>query len=131
MRALYSFLLYLLTPLVLLHLLFRGIRSSGYLQRWPERFGFFEPPEETGGIVVHAVSMGEVNAASSLIRELARRYPEYPLCLTTMTPTGSDRVRELFGATAFHVYAPLDLPGAVKRFYDRVQPRLVVIMETV
>jgi 3-deoxy-D-manno-octulosonic-acid transferase len=130
MRALYSFLLYLLTPLVLLHLLFRGLRSSGYLQRWPERFGFFEPPEETGGIVVHAVSMGEVNAASSLIRELARRYPEYPLCLTTMTPTGSERVRELFGKTAFHIYAPLDLPGAVKRFYDRVQPRLVVIMET-
>ena len=130
MRALYSFLLYLLTPLVLLHLLFRGMRSSGYLQRWPERFGFFEPPGKTGGIIVHAVSMGEVNAASSLIRELARRYPEYPLCLTTMTPTGSERVRELFGETAFHVYAPLDLPGAVKRFYDRVLPRLVVIMET-
>lgn len=130
MRALYSFLVYLLTPLVLLHLLFRGLRSSDYLKRWPERFAFFDPPEETGGIVVHAVSMGEVNAASSLIKELARRYPEYPLCLTTLTPTGSQRVRELFGWTAFHVYVPLDLPGAVKRFYDRVQPRLVVIMET-
>jgi len=130
MRALYSFLIYLLTPLVLLHLLFRGLRSSDYLKRWPERFAFFDPPAETGGIVVHAVSMGEVNAASSMIRELARRYPEYPLYLTTLTPTGSQRIRELFGETAFHVYAPLDLPGAVKRFYDRIQPCLVVIMET-
>ncbi len=72
MRTLYSFLIYLLTPLVLLHLLFRGLRSSDYLKRWPERFAFFEPPGKTGGIVVHAVSMGEVNAASSLIRELAQ-----------------------------------------------------------
>ena len=130
MRALYSLLVYLLTPLVLLHLLFRGTRNSGYLRRWPERFGFFAPPKETGGIVVHAVSMGEVNAASGLIRELAERYPDYPLCLTTLTPTGSDQVRKLFGAGAFHVYLPFDLPGAVKRFYDRVQPCLVVIMET-
>jgi 3-deoxy-D-manno-octulosonic-acid transferase len=74
--------------------------------------------------------VGEVNAASALIRELGRRYPEFPLCVTTLTPTGSDRVCALFANTVFHVYAPLDLPGAVKRFYDHVQPRMLIIMET-
>jgi len=130
MRKLYSLLIYLITPLVLLYLVFRGIRSSAYMKRWSERFAFFDAPENTGGIVVHAASMGEVNAASTLIRKLLQRYPQFPLCLTTLTPTGSDRVRTLFADTVFHVYAPLDLPGAVERFYDRVQPRLLIIMET-
>ena len=78
MRRLYSLLLYLLMPLVLLYLLFRGFRDRRYLSRWAERFGFFTPPAETGGIMVHAVSMGEVNAASVLIRGLAAAKPGKP-----------------------------------------------------
>ena len=130
MRSLYTLLLYLATPLLLLYFLLRGLRSRDYLKRWPERFGWFEPPDRAGGITVHAVSMGEVNAASMLVQELIRRCPDDPLCLTTLTPTGSARVRELFGDAVFHVYIPLDLPGAVRRFLDRVRPRLLVIMET-
>lgn len=130
MRKLYSLFIYLLTPLALLHLAFRGLRNRDYLKRWSERFAFFDAPITTGGIVVHAASMGEVNAASTLIRELLNRYPEYPLCITTLTPTGSDRVSTLFPGKVFHVYAPLDLPGAVRRFFDRTRPRLLIIMET-
>jgi 3-deoxy-D-manno-octulosonic-acid transferase len=130
MRKLYSLFCYLLTPLVLLYLVYRGLRSRDYLKRWGERFAFFDKPPTGGGIVVHAVSMGEVTAASGMIRELMRRFPDLPLCITTLTPTGSDRVSDLFPKAAFHVYAPLDLPGAVSRFFDRVQPRLLIIMET-
>ena len=130
MRVLYSLLIYLLTPLVLVYLAFRGLRSSDYLKRWPERFAFFKAPELSNGIVVHAVSMGEVNAAAELVKELANRFPGLPLCLTTFTPTGSDRVRSLFGESVFHVYLPFDLPGAVRRFLDRVKPRLLIVMET-
>ena len=130
MRRLYSLLLYLLLPLVLLYLLFRGFRDRRYLSRWAERVGFLSAPAETGGIVVHAVSMGEVNAASVLIRGLAAAYPDTPICVTAFTPTGSNRIRELFDDSVFHVYSPLDLPGAVSRFFDRVRPRMLVIMET-
>jgi 3-deoxy-D-manno-octulosonic-acid transferase len=130
MRRLYSLLLYLATPLVLLYLFLRGLRSPDYLARWGERFARFAAPAQSGGIVVHAVSLGEVNAAGALVRELARRYPGHPLCLTTVTPAGSARVRALFGDGVFHVYAPLDLPGSVRRFFDRVRPHLLVIMET-
>ena len=130
MRWLYTLLLYLVMPLVLLHLLWRGLRDNAYLGRWPERFGYFDPPDQTGGIVVHAASVGEVNVAGALVKSLARRFPELPVCLTTFTPTGSDRVRDLFRDDVFHVYAPLDLPGAVKRFFQRTQPRLLIIMET-
>ena len=130
MRWLYTLVLYLLLPLVLLHLAWRGLRDSNYLKRWSERFGFFDPPDCTGGIIVHAASVGEVNVASALVKSLIRRFPDHPVCLTTFTPTGSDRVRGLFREDVFHVYAPLDLPGAVKRFFERVQPRLLIIMET-
>lgn len=130
MRTLYSLLIYLLTPLVLLYLALRGLRSRDYLQRWNERFAFFEPPGKTGGIVVHAVSMGEVNAAALLIRQLQKRYPELPICVTTFTPTGSEQVRTLFDSSVFHVFSPLDLPGAVRRFFDRLRPRLLIVLET-
>jgi 3-deoxy-D-manno-octulosonic-acid transferase len=130
MRTLYSLLLYLATPLILLYLAFRGLRDRDYLKRWPERFGFFDAPETPGSIVIHAVSMGEVNAASALVRALGARFPEVPLFLTTLTPTGSERARTLFAEGVGHVYIPLDLPGAVRRFFDRVEPRMLIIMET-
>ena len=130
MRWLYTLLIYLITPLVLLLLAIRGLHNRDWLKRWPQRFGWFDPPEKTGGIVVHAVSVGEVNAASSLVKALSLHFPQLPLCLTTLTPTGSDRVHSLFRDEVFHVYAPLDLRGAVKRFFDRVQPVFLIIMET-
>lgn len=130
MRKLYSLFIYLATPLVLFYFLYRSLRDRNYLKRWPERFGFFNALPSAGSIVVHAASMGEVNAASSLVTALLKRYPGVPLCLSTLTPTGSMRVRELFADTVSHVYVPLDLPGAVSRFYARVQPRLLIILET-
>ncbi len=130
MRTLYSLLIYLFTPLGLIYLALRGFRDRDYWRRWPERFGFFESKDVTGAIIVHAVSMGEVNACASLVREIRTRFPNSPLCLTSMTPTGSARIRSLFPEGVSHVYAPLDLPGAVKRFFKRVRPRLLIIMET-
>ncbi|MBB5207929.1 lipid IV(A) 3-deoxy-D-manno-octulosonic acid transferase [Chiayiivirga flava] len=130
MRALYTLTMYLLTPVILYRLAFRGLRARGYFSRWFERFGFFPDPKMTGSIWVHAVSVGEVNAAAPLIDALRERYADHPFVVTTVTPTGSDRVRQLWGDLVFHVYLPYDLPAAIRRFLTRVQPRVAVIMET-
>lgn len=130
MRTLYSLVIILLTPLLLLHLLVRGLRNRAYLKRWPERFAYYRQALPPGGIVVHAVSVGEVNAAAPLIRALAKRFPDKPLTVTSFTPTGSARVTALFCDRVYHVYIPIDLPGAVRRFFDHVQPTLLIIMET-
>ena len=130
MRALYSLALYLGIPLVLLHLAVRGLKDRAYLQRWNERFALIEPPAAPGGIVIHAASVGELNAAIPLINALSERADALPLTVTTFTPTGSARVRALFADQVFHCYAPLDVPGAVRRFFERTQPRLLIIMET-
>jgi 3-deoxy-D-manno-octulosonic-acid transferase len=129
-RFFYTLTLYLLTPLVLYRLAARGIKYHGYFARWRERFGFFPDPGIRDSIWVHGVSLGEVNAAAPLIEGLMRRYRDSPFVITTVTPTGSARVLQLFGDRVFHVYLPYDLTTAVRRFLDRVRPRLAVIMET-
>ncbi len=129
-RLIYTLTMYLLTPVILYRLVARGLRHRDYLDRWRERFGFFPDPGIRDAIWLHAVSMGEVNAAQPLIEALMKRYVGVPLVITTVTPTGSERVRKLFGDRVFHVYLPYDLTASVERFLDRVQPRIAVIMET-
>ena len=123
-------LLYLLAPLVLLRLAWRGLRAADYWRRWPERFAFIEPAPGKQIIWIHAVSVGEVQAAAPVVRALLKRYRDYSLLITTVTPTGSARVIALFGGKVAHVYAPYDLPGVVARFFERVRPRLAIVMET-
>ena len=130
MRKFYTLLLYLLTPLVLLRLVWRGLRAPDYWRRWPERFGTIEPPLGEHVIWIHAVSVGEVQAAEPVIRALLEQRPEHSILVTTVTPTGSSRVVDMFGDDVAHVYAPYDLPGAVARFFDRVRPQLAIVMET-
>jgi 3-deoxy-D-manno-octulosonic-acid transferase len=130
MRLLYTLLLYLLLPLILLRLWWRGRLAPAYRRRIAERFGLFRAPSLRAPIWVHAVSVGETIAAAPLIRALQQRYPDRDIVVTTMTPTGSERVRALFGDGVFHVYAPYDLPDALARFLGRVRPALALIVET-
>ena len=130
MRYLYTLAMYLVTPLIVLRLLTRGMRYGNYHQRWPERFGIFRAPDLRGSIWVHAVSVGEVNAAEPLVKALREDYPNAPLVVTTVTPTGSARVHQLFGDSVFHVYLPYDLPFSVHRFLKQTRPRLALIVET-
>ncbi len=130
MRALYSLLLYALTPLVLLRLAYRGLQAPAYWRRWPERFGWISALPAQPRIWIHAVSVGETQAALPLVQTLRERYPNHALLITTTTPTGSRRVRDLFGPEVEHVYLPYDLPGAVARFLVASKPSIALVMET-
>ncbi len=131
MRVLYTIVMYLLIPVILYRLAVRGLRARAYFRRWRERFGYFDAPKLEDSIWIHAVSLGEVNAAIPLIRALMKDvYPDRAFVVTTVTPTGSERVQALFGDDVFHVYLPYDLPAAVGRFLERVDPALAVVMET-
>lgn len=127
---LYQVLLYLIQPLIWLRLLLRSRKAPAYRKRWGERYGFCKGKVVPQGILLHSVSVGETLAAVPLVRALRHHYPDLPITVTTMTPTGSERVRSAFGDDVYHVYLPYDLPGSVNRFLKTVDPKLVIIMET-
>ena len=129
-RLLYTLLLHLALPLIALRLALRARKAPAYARRINERFSLGLPTMKPGGIWVHAVSVGESIAAAPMIRALQAHYPALPITVTCMTPTGSERIQALFGASVQHCYLPYDLPWAAARFLDRVQPRLAVVMET-
>ncbi len=129
-RYLYTLLLHLALPLIVLRLALRARKAPAYARRVRERFSFGLPAMRPGGIWVHAVSVGESIAAAPMIRALQAHYPDLPITVTCMTPTGSERIQALFGDSVQHCYLPYDLPWAASRFLQRVQPRLAVVMET-
>lgn len=126
----YNIIIVLIQPLVWIRLLWRSRKAPAYRRRWAERYGFCRGKVKPGGIMLHSVSVGETLAAIPLVRALRHRYPLLPITVTTMTPTGSERVQSAFGKDVHHVYLPYDLPGAMSRFLDQVNPKLVIIMET-
>lgn len=128
-RFLYSTLFYLLQPLVLARLCWRSLRAPAYRRRMRERYGR-GGDFRSGGIWLHAVSVGETIASVPLVKALQQAYPELPLMVTTTTPTGSAQVQRIFAGSVDHVYAPYDLPGSAGHFIDRLQPCLFIIMET-
>ncbi len=130
LELLYTALLYLIQPLIWIRLWVRGRKAPAYRKRWGERYGFYRRPLKPGGIMLHSVSVGETLAAIPLVRALRHRYPDLPITVTTMTPTGSERVQSAFGNDVQHVYLPYDLPDALNRFLNEIDPKLVLIMET-
>ncbi|MCG9697981.1 lipid IV(A) 3-deoxy-D-manno-octulosonic acid transferase [Shewanella sp. Isolate11] len=127
-RTLYSALLYLISPLLLLYLAFRAIKSPDYRGRWAERFGLSRL--QSTDLLIHSVSMGETLAAVPLINQVMDRYPQLSVTVTTTSPTGSAQVKQAFGDRVQHCYLPFDLPICVARFLQQVQPKVCIIMET-
>ncbi|QQZ28092.1 3-deoxy-D-manno-octulosonic acid transferase [Thiothrix subterranea] len=131
-RVFYTLAFYLLVPLMVLRLLWRSRQQPAYRQRLAERFGYIAARTDITRpcIWIHSVSVGETIAARPLVEHLLNTYPTHQLWITTTTPTGSDTVKRLYGTRVLHSYFPYDLPSAVQRTLQRMQPQLVLIMET-
>jgi 3-deoxy-D-manno-octulosonic-acid transferase len=129
MRLLYLAAVYLAAPVVSALLAVRGLRDRSYWRNFGERFGLGAALQRPS-IWIHAVSVGEVQAAAALVLALRERYPQTPVLVTTFTPTGAARAAALFRGAAEVRFLPFDLPGSVRRFLDRARPRLAVIIET-
>ena len=140
----YTLLMHLAIPLILLRLWMRGRTESGYREHIGERFGGISGIGGIGGndqdgvssrlpvnsIWLHAVSVGEVRAAVPLIAALRTQWPDAPVVLTCMTPTGRRTASDLFATGVTVCYLPYDLPWAISRFIRRWRPMMLVIMET-
>ena len=116
-------------PLIRHYLKKRAVKSPAYLYHWGERFGepFDRPVQHP--IWVHAVSVGETRAAQPLVEALRRHFPDAPLLMTQMTPTGRAAARELFPDAQCR-YLPYDKPEWVAQFLKEHRPLFGVLMET-
>ena len=79
---------------------------------------------------IHGASVGETGAASPLVTELRREFPEHKFLFSTMTATGQEMAEKIIDEADEFIYFPLDLPWVVKRAFYQINPDLVVIMET-
>lgn len=108
----------------------RGRKDAGYRERLRERLGFIRiEPASMGGLWIHAASVGEVQAARPLIAALRETWPDHAITVSTQSPTGARTLRSHWGDDIRHVFAPIDTPGATRRFLDRLQPSLLVLIE--
>ena len=129
MRILYNLLTYILLLPYAGYWFVRGIVNRSYWDKVYQRLGAGYPQLEQC-IWVHAVSVGEVVAAVPLIRALLARYPERPLLVTTVTPTGAARVAATFGVDVHHAYIPFEMPQAIDNFFASVNPEMALVLET-
>ncbi len=129
MRFLYTVLFYLLLPFIFVRLLWRSRRLPGYRKNWAERLGYV-PHDLKNSIWIHAVSVGETIAAIPLVKAIQKTYPDTPIVMTNMTPTGRERVKAAFGDTVLQSFVPYDIPAFLNRFIKRINPNVLVVMET-
>jgi len=128
------FLLYsLLLATGFLAFLPRFLFQKKYAASFSERLGNLPDFDSEGKPVVwlHCVSVGETQAARPLVRELLKNFPEYKLVVSTTTLTGQRLAKEIFAADAALVfYFPFDFRFAVRRALRKIQPDVVLLMET-
>jgi len=115
------------------YFLYQALRHNKYVGSIRQRLGYLPVSLNLDGdesIWVHAVSVGEVLAARTLLAELRSRYPRLRLYLSTTTLTGQQLARRSVGDVDGVFYFPFDWAFSVRRTLDRVKPRLFVMIET-
>lgn len=133
--SLYRALTVLALPLASFYLMYRSRRAPAYRRFWNERFAWsiFPKRTEKPRVWIHAVSVGETNAARPLISMILERWPESDILLTHMTPTGreaGEKLVKMAPGRIMQCYLPYDAPYAVEKFFRHTKPTLGVIMET-
>lgn len=131
MRMLYSLLITLAMPFVMLGFWRRSAVHPGYRQRWSERLGrpAVVPLEKKQLIWVHASAVGESLAAKALIERWQQVDDSVQFLVTTHTPEASDLVLA-WECPVLHQYMPFDLTTMQRALLNNYQPQMIVLMET-
>jgi 3-deoxy-D-manno-octulosonic-acid transferase len=116
-----------ITPTVV----YRMVRYGRYRAGWSNRFGRItrKDPALKKCIWLHAVSLGEVNAAKTLVEELENRFSDFEIVISTTTDTGFARAAAVFGANYKVFYFPLDFSCTMRRAFHGIQPAICLLME--
>ncbi len=110
--------------------IYRMLRYGRYRAGWANRFGKISRKRpDKKCIWIHAVSVGEVNATTTLIRELEAKFPDYEIAISTTTDTGFARANALFGSRLSVFYFPMDFSLTMKRAFANIRPAMCLLIE--
>ncbi|MBA7601292.1 3-deoxy-D-manno-octulosonic acid transferase [subsurface metagenome] len=131
MRIVIDFIYLLVALAITPWVVYRMVRYRRYLAGWSHRFGRIirKDPALRKCIWLHAVSVGEVNAAKTIVKELENRFSDYEIVISTTTDTGFARASALFGASHKVFYFPLDFSWIMRRVFRNIQPAICLLME--
>ena len=122
----YVFALIAISPVAI----YRMLRYKRYRAGWSNRFGhIFRKFPDKKCIWIHAVSVGEVNAATTLVRELEKELADYEIVITSTTDTGFTRAKELFGNRLCVSFFPMDFSRTMRRAFENIRPSICLLME--
>ncbi len=130
MNFFYNLLAYGTLPFAVGRIIYKSFKLPSYRERIYERFGVVKFPQLKRSIWLHAVSVGEVQAALPICFKLREKFPEIPIVITTTTPTGSNIVQKNLRPNMYHSYLPYDVNKFVTKFIDHVNPVCFIVMET-
>ena len=128
--AIYNFLILIFIPIFVLRIIFKSTVDSGYRKFFFNRFGFSLegfPSSQKKIIWFHAVSLGEVIGSEALIKKLSQNFD---IVLTTSTPTGLRKAKDIYSKNIVIHYAPWDLIFIINRFINFYKPRAILVFET-
>ena len=110
--------------------LYRAVRYKRYRSGWAQRFGkIVRKNPDRKCIWIHAVSVGEVNATRTIVKELASRFGDFEIVISTTTDTGFARARALFGRELQVFYFPFDFSWIMYSAFRRIRPTICLLME--
>jgi 3-deoxy-D-manno-octulosonic-acid transferase len=110
--------------------IYRAVRHKRYRSGWGQRFGkIHRDNPDKKCIWIHAVSVGEVNAAKTVVHELQNSFSNFEIVISTTTDTGQARAKALFGAKHRVIYFPFDFSWVMHRAFRNINPSICLLME--
>lgn len=135
MRLLYNIIVLILAVPGLLFFLLKMLITGKYRDSFLQKLGLRQAQvlENVGPgprLWMHAVSVGEVNAASPIVSEFKKIRPDFRVIFSTATETGQELARKTVTGVDAFIYFPLDIQPVVARMLDLARPDIFAFVET-
>lgn len=135
MQLLYNIAAILIVIMIIPMFMVRAVREKGFVERIRQSLGFLpkhalDKTAKKNCIWVHAASVGEIVAASPLIKEFHKEFPQSPILVSVVTNSGYEMANRIIKDADSIIYFPLDLPWLSAHILHKVQPRVFMPVET-
>ena len=124
---LYNLFLLLITPVLVIRIIFKSFSDKDYRSNFLNRFGIYHSNNNSKAVWFHAVSLGEVISSSKIVEKILK---DHDVVMSVTTPTGYREAKKIYGARLELVYAPWDFFLFILGFFRAFNPKALILFET-